>query len=177
MKIKLKSVISISGVVRSTSNSVLGLLLLMLCFGFSNHTSTAHALEVIPVESYETYGMKIVSREVVEKAGEMQCIVTLEITGTCRKDWSASDFDLQFKDVHMDESEQYPDIKRGIVQRPPSQSYVFEAVLLGEKQDPLSGNERFKLKGTKIVILKDFKKPYRIKFQSKKMDVGYYSAD
>jgi len=177
MNIKLKSDVSIFRLVRLISNSVLGLLLLTQCYSFSSRTSNSPPLEVIPLESYETYGMKIVSREVVERAGEMQCVVTLEITGICRKDWSASDFDLQFKNVHMNESEQYPDIRRGIVQRPSSQAYVFEVVLLGEKKDPLPGNESFKLKGTKTVILKDFKKPYRIKFQAKKLDVGYYSAD
>jgi len=175
--IKLKSLVQFAGAIRLTIYRVLGLLSLVLCFGFSNCASNSSAREKVPPEYCDTYGMEIVSRKVVERAGEMQCVVTLEVRGDCKSNWSASDFDLKFKDVHMSQPEQYPDMKRGMVQRPSAQSYIFDVVLLGEKKVSMSGNESFKLKKTKTATLKDFKKPYRIKFQSGRLDVGYYNAD
>jgi len=152
------------------------MLLLILSFGLSNGAANAVS-ELVPPANCDTYGMEIVSRKVIEKSGEIQCVVTLEIRGDCKNNWSASDFDLKLKDVHMSEPEQYPDMKRGMVQRPASQSYTFDVVLRGERRTSLPGNQSFKLKKTKTATLKDFKKPYRIKFQSGRLDVGYYSAD
>jgi hypothetical protein len=78
--------------------------------------------------------MEIVSRKVIDKSGEMQCVVTLEIRGDCKNNWSVSDYDLKPKDVYISPPEQYTDIKRGMVQRPASQSYLFDVVLLGHKR-------------------------------------------
>ncbi len=172
----MKALCLISGVIQSQFNQIISVLLLVLCFGLSNCAANSSS-EVIPPANCDTYGMEIVSRKVIEKSGEMQCVVTLEIRGDCNGGWSASDFDLKLKDVHMAEPEQYPDMKRGMVQRPSSQSYTFGVLLLGDKSGTRPGNQSFKIKKKKIAILKDFKKPYRIKFQSGRLDVGYYSAD
>ncbi|MDH4164725.1 MAG: hypothetical protein OEW15_18855 [Nitrospirota bacterium] len=172
----MKVLCPISGAIRSRINRIVSVLLIVLCFGLSNSAANSSS-EVVPPANCDTYGMEILSRKVIEKSGEMQCVVTLEIRGDCNGGWSASDFDLKLKDVHMAEPEQYPDMKRGMVQRPASQSYTFDVLLLGEKRGALHGNQSFKIKKKKIATLKDFKKPYRIKFQSGRLDVGYYSAD
>jgi hypothetical protein len=172
----VKSFCSIASTISSIINRAVCLLLLVFCFGLSNCSANSVG-ELIPLTECDTYGMEIVSRKVIEKSGEMQCVVTLEIRGDCKNNWSVSDFDLKLKDVHMSPPEQYPDMKRGMVPRPASQSYLFDVVLLGHKRTSILGNETFKLKKTKTATLKDFKRPYRIKFQSGRLDVGYYSAD